>query len=94
MTFLNVFLLLLLLTMVKGSEEQLAAAASVVSVVPYVADIVLSVLQSSVDFLHTFLVNIYNVMLSYDSFDQLVGSVFFWVAGITKHIFLESLLPS
>lgn len=92
MTAPRVFLLFLLLTLVEGNNSE-EVVARVVSIVPAVADTLLNVLYSSVEFLQTFLVNIYTVMWSYDSFDQLVGSIFFWVAGITKHIFLETLIP-
>ena len=92
MTAPRVFLLFLLLTLVEGNNSE-EVVARVVSIVPAVANTLLNVLYSSVEFLQTFLVNIYTVMWSYDSFDQLVGSIFFWVAGITKHIFLETLIP-
>ena len=56
-----------------------------------VADVILDEMKNFQDLLEVFIANIYNKLLSFDSFDQLLGSLFFWLAGISKDLFMETI---
>ena len=79
MSSIQKFILLLLVTMVSGDDDS------------SVADVILDEMKNFQDLLEVFIANIYNKLLSFDSFDQLLGSLFFWLAGISKDLFMETI---
>ena len=79
MSSIQKFILLVLVTMVSGDDDS------------SVADVILDEMKNFQDLLEVFIANIYNKLLSFDSFDQLLGSLFFWLAGISKDLFMETI---
>ena len=79
MSSIQKFILLLLVTMVSGDDDS------------SVADVILDEMKNFQDLLEVFIANIYNKLLSFDSSDQLLGSLFFWLAGISKDLFMETI---
>ena len=79
MSSIQKFILLVLVTMVSGDDDS------------SVADVILYEMKNFQDLLEVFIANIYNKLLSFDSFDQLLGSLFFWLAGISKDLFMETI---